>query len=108
MTLEDVPISMTISQVKERLSEEKHLENDTTIRFIFGGKNLDDAKTVMDYNIQNVSCFPSTIPIPLLLLWVGCQIIELVPPREDQPALTFTAAKHCRYRVACARWALQD
>ncbi|KAK4207650.1 hypothetical protein QBC37DRAFT_327001 [Rhypophila decipiens] len=55
MTLEDLPISMTIGQVKDKLGTEKHMENDSTVRFTFGGKTLDEKKTLMDYNVQNLS-----------------------------------------------------
>ncbi|KAM7207857.1 hypothetical protein V8F20_001899 [Naviculisporaceae sp. PSN 640] len=55
LTLENVPISMTVAKVRERLSNEKYVEYDSTRRFTFGGKPLDDAKTLMDYNVQNES-----------------------------------------------------
>lgn len=74
MTLEDLPITMTISQVKAKLAAEKNVENDDTLRFVWGGKNLIDGecttssprsdfdllipdwteRTLMDYGIANV------------------------------------------------------
>lgn len=44
MTLEDLPVTMTISQVKAKLAAEKNMENDDTLRFIWGGKNLIDGE----------------------------------------------------------------
>ena len=44
MTLEDLPIAMTISQVKAKLAAEKNMENDDTLRFVWGGKNLVDGE----------------------------------------------------------------
>jgi len=57
MTLETVPITMTIGEVKARLLTEKNMEQEDQLgyRFIFGGKPLADDKTVMDYGIQNES-----------------------------------------------------
>jgi hypothetical protein len=44
MNLTDLPISMTIAEVKRKLAAEKSVRNDSTTRFIFGGKPLMDGK----------------------------------------------------------------
>ncbi|KAK3384031.1 hypothetical protein B0T24DRAFT_588635 [Lasiosphaeria ovina] len=55
MTLEDLSITMTIAAVKAKLAAEKNMENNDTIRFIWGGKTLENHRTLMDYNIGNNS-----------------------------------------------------
>ena len=44
MNLTKLPITMTIAEVKARLAAEKDVENDETVRYIWGGKTLDDSE----------------------------------------------------------------
>ena len=47
--------SDTIKSVKGKIEEKEHISTNAQ-RIMFGGQQLDDEKTISDYNIQRGSC----------------------------------------------------
>jgi len=62
LTLEDVPVMVTVAVLRKKLADEKGIKAQH-LRFIYGGKELQDEKLLEMYGLQN----ESTIQIVLRL-----------------------------------------
>jgi hypothetical protein len=59
LTLNHVPLSWTIGKMREELGIQKHIKDLVAdARFIWGGKQLDDEKTLENYGLFTVSARP--------------------------------------------------
>jgi hypothetical protein len=65
LSLNGVPRSSKLSQVRKKLADEKGLDMDW-VRFIWSGKQLEDNKTLEYYQVQEV-CEPRYLEVPLLI-----------------------------------------